>query len=506
MKRKTEGTAVIERLDYPNKGRFTVTDADGSAVRGTIKNTIPGQTIHFRVFKKHKGRVECSIVETLKRSPLETRNPVCDIFGECGGCVYQMMPYESQMDMKSDMTKRLLEPVLSPDSVFDGIKASPREFGFRNKMDFSFGNEEKGGELRLGLHRKQTRYTVLNADTCKTVHPDMTKILTCVREYCLEKDLPIYNKVTHEGFLRFLLIRRSEATGEILICLAHTTQMSWDWTELGERLKGLELNISLNTDSDFDQTETAPQEIEKEDTSGSQTDGESEKIEGNIVGFFEADDDSYGDALKPEEVRCVFGRNYMTEKLLGLEFQVTLFSFFQTNSGGAEVLYDVVRQYVKASSKLSEKPVIYDLYCGTGTIAQVVSGEADKVYGIEIIPEAVEAAKENAKRNHITNCEFFAGDVLETLPSVVEKARPDYLILDPPREGIRPATLRRLMEFDVNNMVYVSCKASSFVQDMNVMKDYGWKIKRYAFVDMFPQAAHVEVVVLLTRQVQQKDM
>ncbi len=468
MKRKAIGTADIVRVDYPNRGRFFFTEEDGTEVRGTIKNAIPGQKIQFRVCKKHKGRVEGSVIELLEHSPLETVEPTCDIAENCGGCIYQRMEYREQLSLKEDMVKRLLEPVMPDDVIYDGIKGSPKEHEFRNKMDYSFGNEERGGELRLGLHKKATRYTVLNAESCTNVHHNLGEILTCVREYCLEKDLPIYNKLAHEGYLRFLLVRRSEATGEILICLAHTSQMEHDFTELKDRLLALSLD------------------------------------ESKIAGIWTTVDDSFGDALKPEEMTCLYGQDSMMEQLLGLDFKVTLFSFFQTNSLGAEVLYDTVRQYVNSSDSIehrteAEKPVIYDLYCGTGTIGQIVSPVASQVYGIELIPEAVVAANENAKLNGITNCEFFAGDVMETLPTIVEKARPDYIILDPPREGIRPQTLRQLMNFDVENMVYVSCKASSFVQDMAVMRDYGWQAERYTLVDMFPHSAHVELVVLLKK-------
>ncbi|MEE3420608.1 MAG: class I SAM-dependent RNA methyltransferase [Lachnospiraceae bacterium] len=496
MKQKELGEAYIERIDYPNRGRFIYREEDRE-YKGTIKNSIPGQKIAFRCCKKHGDRIEGTPLEILEHSPLETREPVCDIFPACGGCIYQTVPYEKQLEMKADMAKRLVEPVMYADRpIFDGIKGSPKEWGFRNKMEFSFGNEERDGELRLGLHKRLTRYTILDGDSCKTVHPDMTTILTCVREYCIEQNLPIYRKNTHEGFLRFLLIRRSEATGEILVCLAHSSQMTHDFRELKDRLLALSLA-------------------------------------GHIVGIWTTEDNSFGDALLPETMHCLYGTDAFTEKLLGLTFEVTLFSFFQTNSKGAEVLYRTVGDYVAEAFKeqqggkaitghdaetcleetearpvcgggaavcrnrQGEKPVVYDLYCGTGTIGQLVSPYAKAVYGIEIIPEAVEAANRNARLNGISNCQFLAGDVLETLPALPEK--PDFLILDPPREGIRPKTLRALMDFKVPYIVYVSCKASSFVQDMAVMRDYGWHTKRWALVDMFPQSAHVELVALLSR-------
>ena len=484
LRRKDIAEAVIDRVDYPNKGHFTIPETGET---GQVKNTVPGQKVLFRVFKKHNGHAYGRLISVTERSPLETRTPFCAISDACGGCMYQRLPYDYQLQMKTDQMKKLLAPVLDEDSVFDGIRRSPREMGYRNKTDFSFGDEVKGGPMTLGMHRLGTRYTVLNADTCALAHPDLPKIAACVRDYCAETGLPFFNKVDHIGYFRFLLLRRSETTGEILVCLATSTQYTHDFSDLAERLRALPL-------------------------------------EGKIVGIWHADDDRFADALLPDALHCLYGTDSFTETILGLTFRVSLFSFFQTNTKGAEVLYETVRSYVNESGMFGSegkepctdvagtddtsasaggaehtgrKPVLYDLYSGTGTIGQMMSPAASHVYGIEIVPEAVEAAKKNAALNGLTNCTFIAGDVPEILPTLPEK--PDYLVLDPPREGIHPKALAEIIGYNVPNMVYVSCKATSFVRDMEELKRHGYKIRRWSLVDMFPQTVHVETVCLLSK-------
>lgn len=484
LKRKDIAEGIIEKVDYPNRGRIYT--EEGQKV--TVKNTIPGQKIRFRVFKKHKDRVEGNLLELLEKSPLESREKVCDIFPDCGGCLCQTMPYEDQLAMKSDMVNRLLEEVLDG-AAYDGILGSPDEFEYRNKMEFSFGDEVLDGPLTLGLHKRATTYTVLSADSCRLVHEDIRKIVTATLEYCKEHELPKYNKRIHVGYMRFLLVRRSQTTGELLVYLITSSQMQHDFSDWAERLRALE-------------------------------------IEGSFAGIFHAEDDKMADAVNVDTLHTLYGKDYFYEELLGLKFKVTAFSFFQTNTLGAELLYDAVRKYVTgqvpeggrfareaavsegespfgttaSNGTLGEQsaPILYDLYSGTGTIGQMLSPVAERVYGVELIPEAVEAARENSALNGITNCQFIAGDVLEKLSGIEEK--PDYIILDPPREGVNPRALSQIIEYGVGEMVYISCKASSFKKDMATLRDYGWRVKRWCLVDMFPQTMHVETVVLMSRK------
>ena len=471
MKNRDIASAVIESVEYPNKGRFSVPET-GQA--GIVKNTIPGQKVLFRVFKNKHHRVEGHLLEVLERSPLETRKSVCSNFGRCGGCLYQTLPYETQLALKEEQIKKLLQPVLEADSIYDGIKGSPVEMPYRNKMDFSFGNETVDGPLTVGMHRMRARYTVLDAESCRLAHSDLTMISSCIRDYGREKALPFYNKLSHTGYLRYLMLRRSETTGEILVALATSTQLTHDYSELVSRLLSLPLK-------------------------------------GKIAGIFHVLDDRYGDALIPDETICLYGKDYFYEQLFELRFRVTLYSFFQTNTKGAEVLYGQVRAYMRLwagkeslpygagpDSSERKKPVLYDLYCGTGTIGQILSQEASRVYGVELIEDAVRAAEKNAALNGLTNCVFLAGDVGEVLPAIPEK--PDYLVLDPPREGIHPDVVRQIIFYGVPELIYISCKATSFVRDMQYLKEGGYRIRRWALIDMFPETQHVETIVLLQRQ------
>ena len=476
LKRKDVAECVIERVDYPNCGRYKTEEGQ----KLTVKNTLPGQRIRCRIFKKHQDRVEGRLFEIVEKSPLETREKVCDNFPLCGGCLCQTMPYEDQLAMKEDMVRRLLEEVVD-DAVYDGILRSPLEFEYRNKMEFSFGDDVENGPLTLGLHRRNTTYTVLNAHSCALAHEDMRKVLGATLDYCREMGLKKYDKKIHKGFLRFLLVRRSQTTGELLVYIVTSSQQEHDFSDWAERLLAL-------------------------------------PIEGSYAGIFHAIDDKMSDAVKVDYAKPLYGKEYFYEELLGLKFKVTAFSFFQTNTPGAEVLYDAVRRYVTGGipegnggsgdisaqteqahtdENRTEAPVLYDLYSGTGTIGQVLSPVAGKVYGIELIPEAVDAARENAALNNITNCEFIAGDVLEKLAELPEK--PDYIVLDPPREGINPKALGQIIDYGVGEMVYISCKASSFKRDMVTLRANGWKVKRYCLVDLFPQTMHVETVVLMSR-------
>ena len=231
MKKGEICEGIIERVDFPNRGVVQIGEE-----RVIVKNGIPGQKVRFVISKKRKNHAEGRLLETLEHSPLEVRGPVCSIFPACGGCLYQTMDYEEQLRMKEEQVRRLLDEAIAgggqtdadgrPDYRFEGIRRSPHEFGYRNKMEFSFGDASKGGELTLGLHRKGSTYDVLTAADCRLVHADMNRILVCVLDYCREQGLPYYHKMSHIGYLRHLLLRRAETTGEILVNLVTTRRMT----------------------------------------------------------------------------------------------------------------------------------------------------------------------------------------------------------------------------------------------------------------------------------------
>ena len=238
MKKGQVYEGIIEKVEFPNKG---IVSLEGEEKKVIVKNGIPGQKIRFAVNKMRKGKAEGRLLEVLEKSPLEQREPVCSIFPECGGCMYQTMLYEKQREMKGNQVKEILDAAIQGEYLFEGVKASPKEFAYRNKMEFSFGDEFKDGPLSLGLHKKGSTYDVLTAHDCKLVHEDMTKILCCVLEYFKERNATYYKKMQHVGYLRHLLLRRGDITGEILVNLVTTTQEEYDLQPLVEKLLSLEL-------------------------------------------------------------------------------------------------------------------------------------------------------------------------------------------------------------------------------------------------------------------------
>ena len=454
MKKGQIYEGIIERVDFPNKGIVFVPEEEQYVI---VKNGIPGQKIRFMINKFKRGNAEGRLLEVLEKSPLETREPVCSIFPACGGCMYQTMPYEEQVKMKEGQIRRIMDPVVKGEYLFEGVKHSPKEFHYRNKMEFSFGDEFKDGPLSLGLHKKGSTYDVLTAGDCQLVHEDMDKILLCVLNYFKERNVSYYKKMQHVGYLRHLLLRRGDTTGEILVNLVTTTQEEYDLTPLVEELLALEL-------------------------------------EGKIVGILHILNDSLSDVVKSDETRILYGQDFFYEKLLGLEFKITPFSFFQPNSKGAEVLYETVREYIGDI----DNQVVFDLFSGTGTIGQVLAPVAKKVIGVEIIEEAVEAAKENAVRNGLSNCKFIAGDVFKVLDEIEEK--PDVIVLDPPRDGIHPKALPKILNYGVDKIVYISCKMTSLARDLEMMQLAGYRVEKMTAVDQFCETVHVETVVLLSHK------
>ena len=459
MKKGDIVEGIVEEVLFPNKGRIDI--GDETVI---VKNAIPGQRVRLMISKKRSGRYEGRILEVIEKSPLETRGKVCGIFPECGGCTYQTMDYDAQLEMKYTQVRKLLSPVLTEygglnadeiKNVFCGITGSPDITAYRNKMEYTFGDAYKDGPLALGLHKKGSGYDILTATDCAIVHDDINKIVNCVLDYCSAEKLPFYHKNTHIGFLRHLLVRRAAYTGEIIAAVVTTTQEKHDFGGLLKRL--LEL-----------------------------------PLDGKIAGILHMENDCVADVVKSDNTEILFGQDYFYESLLGLEFKITPFSFFQTNTKGAEILYTVVREMIGDI----DDATVFDLYSGTGTIAQVLSPSAKKVIGIEIVEEAVRAARENAKLNGINNCEFYAGDVLKMLDEI--KERPDFIILDPPREGIHPKALKKIIDYGADRIVYVSCKPTSLANDLKTLLDSGYKAEKIKCVDMFPNTVHVELVVLLS--------
>ena len=466
-----EGSVV--RVDFPNKGIVCV--GEETAV---VKNSLPGQKVKFSVNKVRKGKAEGRLLEVTEKSPLETGR-TCSLFGLCGGCTYLSLPYEEQLKVKEKQVKRLLDSVLNKQEeawAFEGIKGSPKAYEYRNKMEFSFGDEYKDGPLALGMHKRGSFYDIVTVADCEIVDADYRLILQTVRDYFARAKVSFFHRMSHEGYLRHLLVRKASRTGEILVALVTTSQDPWQ----GETA----VEGSLDVDALITGFKDLLLSLEQD-----------RKLAGKFAGILHITNDSIADVVQSDRTELLYGQEYFYEELLGLKFKISTFSFFQTNSYSAEVLYQTARDYVGDLGG-SDKTV-FDLYSGTGTIAQLIAPAAGKVIGVEIVEEAVEAAKKNAAANGLDNCEFIAGDVLKVLDEVEEK--PDMIILDPPRDGIHPKALPKIIAYGVDHIVYISCKPTSLVRDLEVFLENGYRVDKAVAVDQFPWTANIETVVLLSK-------
>ena len=452
MKKKDEIILEIADVNFPNKAYGYY---EGEKV--IVKNAVPGQKVQAQVFKKRGSGVEARLQEVIERSPMERETGMCSHYALCGGCTYQTMRHEEELRLKERQVKRLLENAGICVQSWEGIVPAPSETGYRNKCEFSFGDEEKDGDLALGMRKRMSYYEVVTLKDCNIVDADYLRIIEGTLQFFQERKVPFYHKARHDGSLRHLVVRKGAATGEILINLVTFSEVPFSVEEFKNMLLGLELD-------------------------------------GSVCGILHSVNDGLADVVKSDEMRLLYGRDFFMEKLFDLEFKVSVYSFFQTNSAGAEKLYSIVKEF---AGDVADKTV-FDLYCGTGTIGQIMAeAGSKKVIGIELIEEAVVAANENAKRNHLENCTFLAGDVLKMVDEL--KERPDLIIVDPPRDGIHPKAIGKIIAFGAPEIVYVSCKPTSLARDLEIFQQEGYQVERVKLMDMFPRTVHVETVVLLSK-------
>ena len=509
MKKGQVYEATVERVDFPNKG--IARTGEGPV---TVKNSLPGQKIRLGISKVRNGKAEGRLLEVLERSPLEREAP-CSHFGLCGGCTYLSLPYEEQLRVKEEQVKRLLDAYLEGQEEswdWEGIKGSPQVYGYRNKMEFTFGDEVKDGSLTLGMHKRGSFYDVVTVDGCRIVDEDYRLILKTVLTYFSSftggKPVRYYHRMHHEGYLRHLVVRKASHTGEILAALVTTSQNPWGepdrdgkqgFAENSEEENALiEGTLIEGTLIESTLIEGFLQSLLKLEQDG--------KLHGHFAGIAHIVNDSRADVVRSDRTKVLYGQDYFYEELLGLRFKVSLFSFFQTNTHGAEVLYETAREYVGDLGRDGDgtpDKVVYDLYSGTGTIAQMMASAARRVIGVEIVEEAVRAAVRNAEENGLDNCTFIAGDVLKVLDTITEK--PDFIILDPPRDGIHPKALPKIISYGVEQIVYISCKPTSLVRDLAEFRKGGYQVRRACCVDMFPHTANIETVCLLSNRKSKPD-
>ncbi|EOS77613.1 23S rRNA (uracil-5-)-methyltransferase RumA [Lachnospiraceae bacterium 10-1] len=487
MKKGQVLTGVVERVDFPNKG--IVITPEGICI---VKNVLPGQKITLTVQKKRNGKVEGRLLRIEENSPLEQKSP-CPHFGECGGCTYLSLPYEEQLKIKEKQVYKLLKNALAGQSSqwkFEGIKGSPTQSCYRNKMEFSFGDEYKDGPLSLGMHKRGSFYDIVTVCGCQIVDEDYRKILVLTRNYF--EGSSFYHRIRHTGYLRHLLVRKASKTGEILIALVTTSQ-----PEFYDKAS----NVDMGAAPEESDLREKSHQAEKERLIAFKNALLELNLDGKIVGILHIINDSAADVVQSDRTEILYGQDFFFEELLGLKFKISTFSFFQTNSLGAEVLYETAREYIgdlgENSQEENSGKIVFDLYSGTGTIAQLMAPAAKKVIGVEIVEEAVEAARKNAELNGLHNCEFIAGDVLKVLDDIEEY--PDMIILDPPRDGIHPKALKKIIAYGIEKLLYISCKPTSLVRDLEVFLENGYVVERAVAVDQFPWTANIETCVLLSK-------
>ncbi|MDF2546197.1 MAG: rlmD [Anaerosolibacter sp.] len=451
MKKREILDLKIEQVEFPSKG---IAYHEGKPVY--IKNALPGQTVRVQISKVRDDYAEGKVQEVIERSP-EEQESFCAHYGICGGCAQQTLTYSKQLEMKAEQVKRLLDAAEIEDYTFLGIEGSPEEFAYRNKMEYSFGDAERGGELTLGMHEKGKFNSVVTVDQCKIADEDFNLILRTTLEYFKNKGVPKYNSKSHEGYLRHFIVRKAKSTGETLVNIVTSTQIQFDMGEWVTRIRDLNLV-------------------------------------GKLVGILHTFNDNISDVVISEKTDILWGQDYFTEEILGLKFKISAFSFFQTNSLGAEKLYSIVLNFMENA----DNKTIFDLYSGTGTIGQIVAKKAKKVIGIELIEEAVEAANKNAKMNGLDNCTFMAGDVLKKIDEL--KVKPEIIIIDPPRVGVHPKALQKILRYKAPEIIYVSCNPKTLTENLKDAQQAGYKVDKVKVMDMFPHTPHVETVVRLMRK------
>lgn len=455
MKKGEEIIIRIDKMKYPNVG---IGQLDGQSIR--IKGALTNQLIKGRISKKRSGKIEARLLEVVERSPLE-QSSFCEHFNICGGCMLQTFDYKGQLELKKDMVKALFEEA-GYSIPIDLVVESPEHFEYRNKMEFSYGDAYKDGPLTLGMHKKGHHHDVVDVPMCHLVDEDFRVILREVLSYAKTQELLKFNKRSNQGFLRHLVVRKSKSTGEIMIALSATTQAcnpkgdAFDGAHFVDFLRGL--NYS-----------------------------------GTLASILYVKNDGLGDVVAGD-IECLYGRDFIVEHLMGLTFNIHLYAFFQTNTLGAERLYQTA---INLIPDMNEK-VCFDLFSGTGTIGQIMAKHAKTVYGIEWVSEAVEAARENASINKLDNCTFICGDVFEKLSEIEEK--PDVIVVDPPRSGMGEKTTKAVAAYEIPQIVYVSCNPATLLDDLLVFAKCGYYAEGLSIVDMFPWTGGVECVTKIVKK------
>lgn len=454
----------VEILDAGAKGVSVAKAPDGKVI--FIPNVVPGDVADIQTFKKRKAYYEGKAIKIHSFSEHRV-TPVCDHFGVCGGCKWQNMKYEQQLVYKNQEVYNNLKRIGKIElPEFEPILGSEKQFFYRNKMEFGFSSsrwmtdaeiqsgEDLDNKNAVGFHIPRMWDKILDIQTCHLQQDPSNAIRNEIRTFANAANLSFFNPRNHEGLLRTLMIRTA-STGELMVLIQFFENDK----------KNIELLMNFLA-------ERFPE----------------------ITSLQYVINQKLNDTLYDQDIILFKGRDYILEEMEGLQFSINAKSFYQTNSEQAYELYTITRDF----AGLTGNETVYDLYTGTGTIAQFVSKKAKKVIGVEAVPEAIADAKLNAERNQITNCEFFVGDMKNVFNDefISTHGQPDIIITDPPRDGMHKDVVEQILKIAPKKVVYVSCNSATQARDLALL-DEKYKVTRVRPVDMFPQTHHVENVVLL---------
>ncbi|MCB4808278.1 23S rRNA (uracil(1939)-C(5))-methyltransferase RlmD [Tamlana sp. 62-3] len=465
---------LIEDYAFGGKGIGRIRNEHGEFVV-FVPNTLPGQLVKAQVKKASKKYAECKLFEVLKSSDDEIDSPYQDI----PGAPYIKLPIEKQHEYKKQSTLQLFKrigKVADIDDKFDEFINSPNTFHYRNKMEYGFSAIGYNHELKtdvdeftLGFKKRGTWWCGDNLNNDSGLFDaELENNLKNVRAYCQNTGLAPWHAPKKEGFFRYFVVRKSYKTNKLLFNLVTT---SYDLPK-----------FSLNKFAEY----------------------LTELFGNRVAGFLHTINDEIGDRTiaTTGSIELIYGEDKIVEELLGLNFEISMKSFFQTNPKSAEKLYSKVVEYVLEKQEAVDNSVVLDLFCGTGTIGQIIANKANntKIVGVDIVASAIEDAKENAKRNNIEGLKFYAADVGKFLtehPEYKNKIR--TIVLDPARAGIAPKTLKKIINLNAERLVYVSCNPATQARDTEQLMQSGYQIKKISLVDQFPHTAHIETVVLFEK-------
>jgi len=452
---------TIKSLSYGGDGFAKYND-----IAVFVQKGLPGQKVEALIIKKNKKFLKAKILNILKKSPDEIKAD-CIHFEDCGGCSFQNYKYEKQLEQKEQQVKDLLKHITGIKSIkITKIKKAEEIYHYRNKMEFTFSNDawfekynpKEKQKLCIGLHPKGRFDKTIDLEDCKIQTEVANKIVDITRETAIKNNLIPYDIKKHTGFLRQIVIKSAIHENETMVIIVTSTNNQKKLDSIVSELKKV--------------TE--------------------------VKGIINNVNRKKADVSYSEEQYLLYGDDFITEKIGNYKFKISSDSFFQTNSKQAKVLYDII----KKEANLSGHEIVYDLYCGTGTIGIYLSKKAKKIFGFEIIPAAIDDAIINASNNNVKNALFFQGDIKDTLIenkeiNIIEK--PDITIIDPPRSGLHPKALKNIIKLNQKKIIYISCNPATQARDLKDIVDYGYEIKNVVPIDMFPHTPHIESVVTLIK-------